>query len=50
VIIFQILGLGGFDLRDLEGEAMGKHRPITAKEPIESDAVFFANAERCVDG
>jgi hypothetical protein len=50
VIILQILRLGGFDPRDLEGEMMGKHRPITTKEPIKSEAVFFANAEGCVDG
>jgi hypothetical protein len=49
VIILQILGLCGFDPRDLEGKMMGKHRPITAKEPIKCEAVFFANAERCVD-
>jgi hypothetical protein len=50
VIIFQILWFGGFDPRDLEGEMMGKHRPITAKEPIKCEAVFFANADRCIDG
>ena len=50
MIIFLILGLGGFDARDREGEMMGKHRPITAKEPIKCDAVFFANAQRCVYG
>jgi hypothetical protein len=50
VIIFRILRIGSFDPRDLEGEMMGKHRPITAKEPIKCDAVFFANAQRCVYG
>jgi hypothetical protein len=29
---------------------MGKHRPITAKEPIKRETVFFADVECCVDG
>jgi hypothetical protein len=50
VIIFKILRLGGLDPRDLQSEMMGKHRPIATKEPIKRKTVFFANAERCVDG
>jgi hypothetical protein len=50
VIIFEILRLGVFEPRDLEGEMMGKHRPITAKEPIKRETVFLTNPERCFDG
>jgi hypothetical protein len=43
-------GLGGFDLRDIDSQAMGKGRAIATKEPIKGDAVFVADSVSRVDG
>jgi hypothetical protein len=45
-----MLGLGGFDPRDIDSEMMGKVRAIAAIEPIKSDTVFVADSVRRVDG
>jgi hypothetical protein len=43
-------GLGGFDLRDVDSQSMGKRRAIATKEPIKGDAVFVADSMSRVDG
>jgi hypothetical protein len=43
-------GLGGFDMRDLDSEMIGKLRAIAAIEPIKGDTVFVADSESRVDG
>ena len=43
-------GLGGFDLRDVDSQSMGKRRAIATKEPIKGDAVFVADSVSRVDG
>ena len=50
VIAWLILGLAGFDSRDLDSEFMGKRRAVAAIEPIKSDAVFVADSVGSVDG
>ena len=43
-------GLGGFDMRDLDGEMIGKPRAIAAIEPIKGETVFLTDSESRVDG
>jgi len=45
-----MLGLGGFDSRDIDSEMMGKLRAIAAIEPIKGDTVFVADSVGRLDG
>jgi len=37
-------GIGGFDLRDIDSQSMGKRRAISAIEPIKRDTVFVTDS------